>query len=201
MDSNDWNRRYADTELMWGAGPNRFVAEELGELAPGRALDLAAGEGRNAIWLAGRGWTVDAVDFSDVANDRGRRLAGERGAEVAWHVADVLTYEPAAGTYDLVLLCYLQLPMDELRQVLAHAARAVAPGGMLLVIGHDKRNLAEGYGGPKSATVLYGPDDLCAALAEVAPALAIERAETVERPVNTADGKRIALDALLRGRA
>lgn len=201
MDRHDWNRRYADTDLMWGSGPNRFVAEEMGEVAPGRALDLAAGEGRNAIWLAERGWKVDAVDFSDVALDRAEQLAAERGADVSWHVADALTYEPEAGAYQLVLLCYLQLPNDQLRQVLAQAARGVAPGGILLVIAHDSRNLTEGYGGPKSPTVLYGPDDLRAALAELAPSLNIERAETVERPVDTDDGRKVALDVLLRARA
>ncbi len=201
MDKSDWNRRYADTDLMWGAGPNRFVAEELSEVAPGRALDLAAGEGRNAIWLAERGWKVDALDFSDVAIDRGKRLAAERGAALSWHVADATTYEPDAGAYDLVLLCYLQLPSDQLRQVLAHATRGVAPGGILLVIAHDSRNLTEGYGGPKSPTVLYGPDDLRAALAELAPSMTIERAETVERPVETADGRKVALDVLVRARA
>ncbi len=82
MDATDWDERYAATELMWSTTPNQFVAAELADLPPGRAVDLAAGEGRNAIWLAGLGWDVTAVDFSQVALDKGRQLAGDR--QIDW---------------------------------------------------------------------------------------------------------------------
>ena len=79
MDRQGWNERYAAHDLVWGAEPNRFLAEELAALpAQGRALDLACGEGRNAIWLAKRGWQVTAVDYSSVAVERARRLAREQ---------------------------------------------------------------------------------------------------------------------------
>ena len=82
MDAEAWNERYRTSELMWSAGPNQFVEAELADLAPGRAVDLAAGEGRNAIWLARRGWQVTAVDFSQVALDKGRAIAGD--LPIAW---------------------------------------------------------------------------------------------------------------------
>jgi 2-polyprenyl-3-methyl-5-hydroxy-6-metoxy-1,4-benzoquinol methylase len=63
MDAQAWDERYTASELLWSATPNQFVAAELSDLAPGRAVDLAAGEGRNALWLAERGWHVTAVDF------------------------------------------------------------------------------------------------------------------------------------------
>src|SRR2546430_7187246 len=69
MDAAEWDQRYAGTELVWSAEPNRFVAAELADLPPGRALDLAAGEGRNSVWLAERGWAVTAVDFSRVRSE------------------------------------------------------------------------------------------------------------------------------------
>ena len=98
MDSSGWDARYgAAPELVWTAEPNRFVVEELAGLRPGRALDLAAGEGRNAVWLAERGWEVTAVDFSAVAATRGQQLARERGVDVTWVVADLLGYAPLAG--------------------------------------------------------------------------------------------------------
>ncbi|PLW74405.1 class I SAM-dependent methyltransferase, partial [Streptomyces sp. DJ] len=81
MDSREWDERYASRELVWGAEPNRWLVREVEDLAPGRALDLAAGEGRNALWLADRGWRVTAVDFSRTALDRGRRLAAGLPAE------------------------------------------------------------------------------------------------------------------------
>ena len=93
---DDWNARYAQKELLWTAAPNRRFAEEVAGLAPGRALDLACGEGRNAVWLAERGWEVIGVDFSDVALAKATELAANRGVEVDWVVADVLDEDPVA---------------------------------------------------------------------------------------------------------
>ena len=101
MDARAWDERYAASELVWSATPNQFVAAELADLDPGRALDLAAGEGRNALWLADRGWQVTAVDFSQVALDKGRALQArhEHGSDlqVDWVRADALTFEPGRG--------------------------------------------------------------------------------------------------------
>jgi SAM-dependent methyltransferase len=192
MRSEDWDRRYAEKELVWSAGPNRFLAAEAADLTPGRALDLACGEGRNALWLAERGWQVTAVDFSRVAVEKGRRIAAERGVDVEFVVADLLEYEPAAAAYDLTIVFYLQLAADELSTVLARAAAALAPGGTFLLVGHDLRNLTEGHGGPQDASVLYTPEDVVASLGD----LEVERAEPVERPVDGA----VAIDALVRAR-
>ena len=191
----DWNARYARKELIWTAEPNRLFAAEVGALEPGRALDLACGEGRNAVWLAERGWRVTAVDFSDVALGKGARLAESRGVEVEWVVADVLGYEPEPRGFDLVAVLYLQLPNDELVLALRHAADAVAPGGTLFVLGHDATNLEDGYGGPRDVAVLFTPEDVVAAVG----GLAVERAEKVERVVALPEGATAtAIDALVR---
>jgi SAM-dependent methyltransferase len=170
------------------------------DLPPGRALDLAAGECRNALWLVERGWTATAVDFSAVALERGRRLATERlgdraGALTTVH-ADVVTWSPEPRGFDLVLVVYLHLPPKERVAVLESAARAVAPGGTLLVIGHDLANLSGGVGGPQDPTVLCRPADV---VADVEPAgLQVQRADTVRRPVVQEDGStRDALDLLV----
>ena len=110
VNSEAWNRRYAGTELLWSATPNRFLVAEVEGLPPGRALDLACGEGRNAIWLAERGFEVTGVDFSDVALERARRIAAGRGVEVEWTHADVTEYEPPLRAFDLVVVLYLHLP-------------------------------------------------------------------------------------------
>lgn len=201
MDSQDWDARYGAAELVWGTEPNRWVVRETADLPVGRALDLAAGEGRNGSWLAGRGWRVTAVDFSQVALDRGRRLAaglpGGAAERLSWLRADVLAYEPEAGGYELVLVVYLHLPADRRRTVLAAAAAALAPGGTLLVVGHATANLTEGVGGPQDARVLFAPEDVVADLA--GRGLRTERAEHVHRPVTTADGGRArAIDTLVR---
>ena len=189
-----WDRRYARSEFVWSAEPNRFVVAELTELAPGRALDLACGEGRNAVWLAERGWSVTAVDFSEVGLAKAERLAAGRGVEVEWVAADLLEYEPPAGAFDLVVLLYLQVPAEELRLVLGRAAEALAPGGTILVVGHDLANLADGYGGPSSPEVLYTPEDVVAGL----PGLTVEKAERVRRTVAVDGEEHVAIDALVR---
>ena len=190
----DWDARYAQKELVWTARPNRLFADEVAGLEPGRALDVACGEGRNAVWLAEQGWDVTGVDFSEVALGKAAELARARGVEVEWVAADALDHEPRAGAFDLVAVLYLQLPRDELTRALRHAARAVAPGGTLVVIGHDTRNLADGYGGPRDASVLCTPADVVASL----DGLTVERAETVERTVPHDAGEAVALDAFVR---
>lgn len=192
MDAQEWNRRHAAGEHHFGGAPNRFLVAEAGALAPGAALDLACGSGRNAVWLAERGWRVTAVDFSDVALAAGRRLAGERGVDVEWVLADVLEWRPPERAFDLVCLVYLQLPPDERRRVLAGAAGAVAPGGALLVVAHHADNLEHGWGGPKDAEVLATERELAAEL----PGLEVERAERVLRDVE--DAPRPAIDLLVR---
>jgi SAM-dependent methyltransferase len=195
VDSREWDERYGATELVWSTEPNCFVAAELGGLARGTALDLACGEGRNAIWLAQRGWTVTAVDFSAVGLAKAARLARAKNVTVDWVRADVLDYQPAPGHCQLVLVSYLQLPAAELATVLGRAAAAVAPGGSAFVIGHDVTNLTEGIGGPTQADVLYTPEAVAAAL----DGLRIQRAERVRRPVTTPDGERPAIDTLVHG--
>ena len=177
-------------------GPTGFLVPEAEALTPGNALDLACGEGRNAVWLAERGWQVTGVDFSGVAIAKARRLAAERSVQASWVETDLLEYEPPREAFDLVILFYLQLPGQELGLVLGPAAGAVAPGGTLLLVGHDSRNLEHGYGGPKDPAVLYSPADVARHLGE----LEIELAETVVRTVDTAEGAHDALDVLVRAR-
>lgn len=196
MDADAWNERYSGTDLLWTAEANRFVVTELDGVAPGRGLDLACGEGRNAVWLAGQGWTMTGVDFSAVALDKARRLADHHGVEVEWVEADVTDFRRELHSEDLVLIAYLHLPEDDRRAVWRHAAEAVAPGGTFLLVGHDRSNLDGGYGGPQDAAVLPTPDEVVAELDD----LVVEKAEVVERPVETEDGLRVALDTLVRAR-
>src|SRR5439155_11609907 len=128
MDASTWDDRYRAQDLVWGGPPNRWVVDELADATPGRAVDLACGEGRNALWLAAHGWQVTGVDFSAVAIHKAREL-DSRGL-VTWVVADATTHR--SDPVDLALLCYLQLPADERRLAVRAAAAAVAPGGELL---------------------------------------------------------------------
>lgn len=199
MESQDWNLRYQGKEFLWTVEPNRFVAAEVAQLTPGSALDLAAGEGRNAVWLAEQGWRVRAVDFSDVAIEKGKQLAAARNVadKTVFEVADLRGYQPEPDGYDLVSLIYLQLPQAELVPIIQRSARAVAPGGTFLLVGHDAANLARGHGGPRHPDVLYTAAQVVAALGGT---LTIEKAGTVERAVETDEGPKVAIDCLVRAK-
>jgi cyclopropane fatty-acyl-phospholipid synthase-like methyltransferase len=108
------------------------VVQELADLAPGHALDLGTGEGRTAVWLAGRGWQVTAVGFSAAGLDKGRRLASARGVTVGWVLADVRDYQPCPYFFQLVLVVCPQLREAEQEAVLRRAVTALTPGGALL---------------------------------------------------------------------
>ena len=188
-----WDRKYAETELLWSAEPNRSLVSEISSVLPaGRALDLACGEGRNALWLAALGWRVTGVDFSQVAIEKARGRAVREHRDAEFVCADLLVYEPERDAFDLVLVLYLQLPAGERRRVLSKAVAALASGGTFLVVGHDLLNLTEGVGGPSDPDLLFTPEDIVVDL----PGLEIEKAERVLRDVVDAD--RPAIDALVR---
>lgn len=194
MKRERWDERYAEQPLVWGRAPNRFVERELEHLPPGRALDLACGEGRNAIWLAERGWEVVAVDFSTVATERALSLARQQGVAIEVVCADVLA-GGVEGPFALVLLAYLQLPAAERARVLEIAVEALAPGGTLLLVAHDRRNVTEGHGGPADPELCWTPDEI---VEKLGSGFSIDRADTEQRDVEGAP--RPALDTLVRAR-
>ncbi len=132
------------------------------------------------------------MDFADVGLDKARGLAAARGVDPTWVQADLLEYDPPPEAFDLVAILYLQLSADERARVLRAAAAAVAPGGTLLVVAHDRSNLEHGHGGPQDARVLATPEEVAADL----DGLEVERAAVVERR----DGDLVALDLLVRAR-
>jgi SAM-dependent methyltransferase len=199
MDATAWDERYRSKDSVWGIEPNRFVREHCESLPVGEALDLACGEGRNALWLARLGWQVTGIDFSEVAIERARALTTQLAAveqqRVDWRVDDVTTLLPEPASLDLLLVSYLHIPASEFDEMLSRTATALRPSGHLLVVGHDKRNPAEGVSGPQDIARLYDPEHLRELLVDEC-GLFVEIARTVERP--TEEG--IALDTLVRAR-
>jgi SAM-dependent methyltransferase len=199
MSAAQWDERYAGSELIWGAGANRWVALHTATLNPGRAVDLACGEGRNAVYLAERGWHVVGVDFSAVAIEKARLLEQSRvdgGAPhppVRWVCADVTGYQP--DPVDLALLIYLHLRPPTRQAVLMAAVTALAHGGTVLVVGHNTRNIAEGTGGPQDPGLLYTAADVVTDLAGIAPELVVDSATEPMREVPAAG--RPAIDTVV----
>ncbi len=173
-----WDARYASRDPIESADADPTLVEETAAMTPGAALDLGAGDGRNAVWLAEHGWRVTAVDFSAVAIERGRTLATMAGVEVDWRREDLLTWTPPMAAFDLVALFFIHLPADERRSIYTGAAAAVRPGGTLLVVGHDLSNLRDGVGGPQDPDVLFTPVDI---VRDLPTGFAVMRSETVCR--------------------
>lgn len=179
MDRNQWNERYAAQPILWAVDPGPFLGAEVGDRPPGRALDLGAGEGRTALWLAERGWHVTAVDFSDVGLDKGRQRAEALGVagNVEWICADLLDFDPAGSSYDLVLLLFVHLPPADRRRLLRQAAATLDPGGLMLVVGYHPVEDTDPDTAPRMPN-RFTPDEITADL----DGLRIERAERLELP-------------------
>jgi SAM-dependent methyltransferase len=137
-DAAEWNARYSEHDgAMWSGRPNGRLVAEVADLAPGRALDVGCGEGADAIWLARRGWTVTAIDISDLAVRRAREAAERAGATVEWVCGDALRTPFPARSFDLVSLQYPALPKAAGEPAVRTLLDAVRPGGLLLAVYHD----------------------------------------------------------------
>lgn len=189
MDSHGWDTRYEAAELIWSAEPNMFLPPLVAGLEVGAALDLACGEGRNTIWLAGGGWAATGVDFSSVGIEKAKKIAGD--TVVDWVVADVTTFVPHRK-FDLVLIVYVHLDANAMENLFARAVEALAPGGTLIGLGHALRNLADGVGGPPYPDILWTE----ARIAPLVESLDIVDLKEVLRPVDGSDVN--AIDILLQ---
>jgi SAM-dependent methyltransferase len=189
VEREDWDRRWEERSHHCHDDPVDVLDAELGELAPGRALDLGCGSGRAAVWLADRGWRVTGVDYSEVALG----LARDRRPDVDWVLADLREYEPERAAFDVVLVLYVHLPAEAFRALLARAEGALVPGGTLLVLGHDVENLGTGAPGPSNPDVLYTPEAIARELA------ALELVKAERRTRQTGDAE--AVDTLVIARA
>ncbi len=191
MSKEKWDRKYTERDGESPGNPSPILVEAAADLKPGSALDLAAGQGRNSFYLARQGWDITAVDFSEVAVKKGTRLSRELDLPVRWEIRDLTEYTPPQAQFDLVCMFYLHLPWSDYQKVLQHAAAAVKPGGMLLVVGHDRSNIEHGSGGPQTQEVLYTPREIVNVLEGMhqrpgfdGPDFSILKAENRKNPVD-----------------
>ena len=199
MDAEGWDRRYAAAERVFSADPNPIVADALSDVPPGRALDLAAGEGRHALWLARCGWRVTAVDFSRVGIEKGRSRSESEGLAVDWVLEDAYRYRPPGGSFDLVLIAHFHPRPADRERVFARAAEALVPGGRLLVLGRHVADIGrDGGRGPSDPGLRYTPEELRDRFPHE---LVLERCESVRRTVEGDDGPVELTDVVALGRA
>ena len=191
-----WDDRYLANDLVWGAAPNQFVVSILDGYPPGRVLDLACGEGRNAIWLVTRGHDVLGVDISSVAIERARSLAADAGVTARFEQGNALEMDLGTGQFDLVLLSYLQVPPEARTATHRLVTDTLAPGGRVVVVAHHRDNIEHGYGGPQDPAVCFIESEL----ADDFKGLVVERNDMVRRTVDGVDGPVDALDLVFIGR-
>ena len=156
-----WEERYAADEYAYGEEPNAFFKACLDRLPdPGRILLPAEGEGRNAVYAARRGWTVDAFDFSEAGRQKALRLAERHGVDINYEVADYETAHVAPGAYDAVALIFAHKHESIRSAVHEKLASALKPGGYLFLEAYSKEQLGYGTGGPPTAELLYTLEDV-----------------------------------------
>jgi SAM-dependent methyltransferase len=166
FDEASWEERYGSSERVWSGRPNLQLVTEGSDLAPGTALDVGSGEGADAIWLAARGWRVTAVDFSTTALKRAAAHAEAEGvaARIDWVHADVRDWTPPVARFDLVSAQYMHLPPEPRRALFARLADSVAPGGTLLIVGHDISDLETGAHRPDMPEMFFTVDEVARSL-------------------------------------
>jgi len=189
-----WDARYASSPSVWSLDPNEFVVAELSELPIGKMVDVAGGEGRNALWFAARGWQVENVEFSKVALEKFANRAKKAGLTelVTSNLADAtsakLLTEPT-----LSVVAYLQLPWVDLEKALDNLL-VQQSSGVIFGVWHGARNLVDGYGGPPSAAMLVSESQLT----EWAEKHGLDfRVQERIRSVKTDAGDRQAIDVTL----
>ena len=162
-DHASWEERYGAATALWSGQVNPTLAAEAADLTPGRALDVGCGEGGDTLWLAGRGWQVTGLDWSQTALDRAAGHAAAAGLtdQVAWLRADIATWQPPVAAFDLVSVHFLH-PEAELRhELVPRLASSVVPGGTLLWVGHAQDEVrAATWGGDRFAAAAEVAADL-----------------------------------------
>jgi SAM-dependent methyltransferase len=167
FDQAFWDDRYRSKTALWSGDPNPQLVSEVVDLASGLALDVGAGEGADAIWLADRGWQVTAVDISAVALERAAahvRSRPDLAVRIQWLRQDVLDWEPPHDHFDLVSAQYLQLPPEPRRGLFERLALSVAPGGTLLIVGHHPSDMETAMPRPQMPELFFTGDEVAAQL-------------------------------------
>jgi protein-L-isoaspartate O-methyltransferase len=193
-----WDARYAESDRIWSGRPNPRLVEQVTGVSPGTALDVGAGEGADAVWLAGQGWQVTAMDISEVALARTAAHAAEAGVadRVTTLHRDVLGDAPLPGDFDLVSAQYLHPPADRFTEIIGLLGRAARPGGLLLVVGHHPDDVASGVrAGHGHPELLFTPDRVVEALP--ADAWDVRVAEAQTRTMDSAEGPVTVTDTVV----
>ena len=164
MDNTSWVKKYDTDAFVYTKDVNQFVVEFCSPLTPGKAIDVAGGEGRNGVWLAEQGWQVEIIDFAPNALAKARQLAVERGVNdrLVTTEASALDFEAHIAPVDLALVAYLHIYSHQFSQAMHQTVAALKPGGYLMGVWHALENLKHNSHGPQNPDTLPSVDSLSA---------------------------------------
>ena len=182
--ATDWDERYGEPGFTYGREPNSFLVSVIASLPKGNILSLAEGEGRNAVYLAALGYDVTGVDGSEVGLRKARQLAAEHAVSITTIQADLSAFEIQAGQWDGIIACFCHVPSAIRTPLHQRAVAGLKPGGVLVLEGFSKEQLAYGTGGPPALDMLFSLEELQAELA----GLKFIHAITKERDVREGRG-------------
>lgn len=171
-----WNERYSGNHFIYGKNPNAFFKQQIDQLTPGKLLMPAEGEGRNAVYAAYKGWTVEAFDLSKKARKKALELAKRHHVSITYIVSSYQDFEMKPESYDAIGLIYAHIHNSLRRQLHRKLITGLKTGGTLILEGFSKEQLENDSGGPKDINMLYSKEELT----EDFKSLRIERAESVE---------------------
>lgn len=157
---NNWDERYDQEKYFYGLAPNYSIARQLKEIEPGRGLFLAEGEGRNAVFAAGMGHEILAVDSSSVGRQKALDLAAEREVSIEYRLADLVTDPWDRETWDFIVLCFAHLPPEIMPEIHQRVAACIKPGGVMILNSFSKAQLGRKSGGPPRLDWLHDLDEL-----------------------------------------
>lgn len=155
-----WNERYREEEFVYGTAPNIFFAEQLSLLKPGKLLLPCEGEGRNAVFAAQKGWSVQAFDMSEAGKEKAQKLADVKSVCLVYDIKDATSLDYADGSFDAIALIYAHFPPAARKSIHKKMKDLLKKGGKVIVEAFTPAQLGNASGGPKNLEMLYTEETL-----------------------------------------
>ena len=155
-----WDERYSPDEYVYGKDPNQFLEENYNAIPKGKVLSLAEGEGRNAVFLAKQGYSVTAVDASQVGLSKAKKLAEDNGVELELIRGDLVDFDIGENKWDGIVSIFFHLPSALRKELHKKVVAGLKPKGVFLLEAYTPDQLKYGTGGGNSADIMTSKDSL-----------------------------------------